>query len=167
MNNHIGSVSNLITSVLSVNLSESQIEIFWNRVSKSGPNDCWLWNGHKDRYGYGAFNANRKILRAHRTAWILTNGAIPNGLHVLHNCPNGDNPACCNPAHMWLGTHQQNMADCNSKGRRRAKLDGDKVRQIRKLKEAGETFVGIAKLYGVSDRTIRSVITREWWAHVP
>ena len=79
-----------------------------------GPDACWLWTGYIDKDGYGRFkNTGTTWL-----AWEYTNGSR-NGLHVLHNCPGRDNPACCNPKHLWLGTHQDNMADMAAKGTRK------------------------------------------------
>lgn len=92
---------------------------FWSKVDRSaGPDGCWLWTGNKDSLGYGRILiVGRRQDSAHRVAWGLTNGPIPDGLWVLHNCPGGDTPACCNPSHLWLGTHKDNMADMVAKGR--------------------------------------------------
>ena len=85
-------------------------------------NGCWIlpgfqWRskGMKDAdVGYGCFSYRGKGWRAHRIAWTLVNGEIPKGLFVLHRC---DNPPCCNPDHLRLGTHKENMDDMNRKGR--------------------------------------------------
>jgi hypothetical protein len=91
---------------------------FWSKVDKSsGPDACWTWTSKarsNDGKGYGAFNSGSGSVRAHRFAWELTNGPIPDGLHVCHEC---DNPLCCNPAHFFLGTPKDNNADMISKGR--------------------------------------------------
>jgi len=89
---------------------------FWSKVDKSG--DCWEWTGYRERYGYGrvsmvAIGMSNKVL-AHRAAWILTHGEIPSGMNICHTC---DNPICVNPSHLFLGTHQDNMRDRDSKGR--------------------------------------------------
>lgn len=86
-------------------------ESFWNRVDKSGPDNCWPWLGYTDQKGYGRL----RFINTHRAAWILTNGRmITSEEQVLHHC---DNPPCCNPKHLFLGDHDINMADMVSKGR--------------------------------------------------
>ena len=87
---------------------------FWNKVDKSGV--CWLWTA-STRYGYGRLKVGARRIQAHRVSWELHHGPIPEGLCVLHNCPGGDNPTCVNPAHLWLGTNQDNAADRDAKGR--------------------------------------------------
>lgn len=86
-------------------------ERFWSQVRKS--EGCWEWMGTRDPSGYGLtyFGA---ALKAYRVAWELTHGPIPAGLHVCHAC---DNPPCCRPDHLWLGTHRDNMDDMVAKGR--------------------------------------------------
>ncbi len=77
---------------------------------------CWIWKGAKQR-GYGALKwggRSAPMQRAHRAAWEAWNGSIRGGLHVLHRC---DVKACCNPAHLFLGTHKENMADLHAKGK--------------------------------------------------
>jgi hypothetical protein len=84
---------------------------FWARVQKT--DDCWLWTG-STKHGYGQVNWNGRKFIAHRAAYILTYGAIPDGLFVCHTC---DVPACVRPDHLFLGTHADNMQDKVAKGR--------------------------------------------------
>lgn len=91
----------------------AQAPRFWLRVDRSG--DCWRWTGTHKATGYGRLSwGGRRAAPAHRVAWELTHGVIPDGVHVLHRC---DNPTCVNPAHLFLGTHADNMSDRREKGR--------------------------------------------------
>lgn len=101
----------------------AQSHIFWKKVRKTGPDDCWEWVGWRQKkaagrlpYGMWRPSPTQKStpLKAHRVAWTLINGPIPNGLCVCHRC---DNPACCNPSHLWLGTASDNNKDRDGKGR--------------------------------------------------
>jgi hypothetical protein len=87
---------------------------FWNLVNIRGENDCWEWKASLDTKGYGQFNINGKMNGSHRIAWILTNGEISGNLNVCHHC---DNPKCCNPKHLFLGTQADNMLDMMLKKR--------------------------------------------------
>lgn len=88
---------------------------FWRVVRKT--RGCWLWEGRTTKSGYGALwvPALRKMVSAHRMAWILTHGLVPAGLEVCHRC---DQRSCCKPSCLWLGTHLENMRDMQAKGRR-------------------------------------------------
>lgn len=96
-------------------------ERFWEKVDKSaGPDGCWLWQAQVHPRGYGRFaigsrtDKTRQQVPAHRVAYELGNGPIPEGHYVCHRC---DNPPCCNPAHLFTGTQQENMNDMKAKGR--------------------------------------------------
>jgi HNH endonuclease len=75
---------------------------------------CWEWSGARDRYGYGKLRRDTVYWKAHRLAWTLEHGPIPDGMYVCHHC---DNPPCVNPAHLFLGTSRDNQLDRVAKGR--------------------------------------------------
>jgi hypothetical protein len=114
-----------------------------------GPDDCWPWFGRLDKDGYGMFGQNGK---AHRAAYEDQVGPIPTGMSVLHNC---DYRACCNGAHLFVGTQQDNLADMRAKGRQaqliRAALSVDQVRAIRSDPRSPSQ---IARDYGIAKYTI-------------
>lgn len=152
---------------------EKEQSKFWARVKKQVPDGCWEWQSCKVK-GYGAYNASGKSLRSHRISYMLTYGAIPDGLLVCHTC---DNPACCNPAHLFLGTNADNMHDCVAKGRRprpvnpkgsdspQAKLTALEVQAIRNLYASGTySHRQLARIYGVSHTAIRFVVHRKTYA---
>lgn len=88
---------------------------FWSKVDRSGGDDaCWPWTAARTAFGYGTTWWRGEAQRAHRVAWAIAIGPIPDGLHVCHSC---DDPPCCNPAHLWLGTAADNAADRDRKGR--------------------------------------------------
>jgi len=90
---------------------------FWARVDRGGPDDCWPWTATMLASGYGWVHAPEVgEERAHRVAWVLTIGPIPEGQVACHRC---DNPPCCNPGHLFLGTQAANVADRDEKGRGR------------------------------------------------
>jgi len=89
-------------------------ERFWSQVQRIA--GCWLWTGTLLNSGYGQVMLRKRKVRAHRLAWELTFGPIPEGMVVCHAC---DNPACVNPHHLWLGTVQANVRDRDAKGRTR------------------------------------------------
>ena len=104
-------------------MSQASVVIrFWTKVDCRNADECWLWKAATNGQGYGAFSIGSRILHtkravlAHRQAWELTYGPIPDGLCVLHHC---DTPRCCNPSHLWLGSIAENNADMVAKGRDR------------------------------------------------
>lgn len=140
---------------------------FWAKVDKGAPDECWLWTGYTNNDGYGKIGVNGKAESAHRVAYLLSVGPIPAGMEVCHNCPNGDRPACCNPAHLWLGTHIDNMVDMAKKRRSwGTKLQENDVREIRKLYAEGHTLIELGRQFGVGFQNISRIVNRILWKHV-
>lgn len=126
---------------------------FWKFVAvKDG---CWEWCGGKTSLGYGMYVTGM----AHREAYRLVKGEIPDGLHVCHTC---DNPGCVNPGHLFLGTAQDNARDkvYKNRGTNPKKLDWDKVRAIR---ASAETNIALAAAYGVTKQTISYIKNGKTW----
>ncbi|OHS09327.1 hypothetical protein HMPREF3289_01280 [Pseudomonas sp. HMSC75E02] len=163
-------------------------ERFWSKVDKSG--DCWIWTAATDRKGYGKFSVGparnpdgsrrNSMVGAHRFSYELANGPIPDhasfhGLCVLHQC---DNPRCVNPAHLFLGTNEENVKDMDLKGRRitkakrgsahaQAVLTEQKVREIHaRYRAGGISQAALAAEYGVCLATINHIMTGRLWAHL-
>lgn len=126
-------------------------------------NGCWLWDGNSfaEGYGYVWFKELKRVMGAHRAAWIIYNGKIPAGLFVCHTC---DNRACVNPKHLFLGTQKENVGDCIKKGRffyvEKRKLTAEQISQIRTLYRYGNGRL-LAKRYGVSRTTISDIVNKK------
>jgi len=132
---------------------------------------CFLWTGTTTG-GYGRVRRGKRTHYAHRVAYELLVGPIPEGVCVLHRC---DTPPCVNPAHLFLGTIADNNQDMVQKGRGiaksgeqhcRARLTEDDVLAIRARAAAGETQRPLAREYGVDQATISNIVTRKSWKHV-
>lgn len=141
---------------------------FLSRVDIKGERDCWLWKGCTYNCGYGSFLWRGKMRAASRVSWEIAHGKeVPEGLDILHTC---DVRLCVNPAHLWAGTHQENMLDMHRKGRAPlVSLKPDQVREIRK-RLAAEPVKGIqtrlAREYGVNTGTISQIARGRTYRHV-
>lgn len=154
-------------------LQRSLWDRFHNMVSPEPNSGCWLWTGATKEYGYGVIGLGERgkgIGKAHRVAYELYKGPIPNGMVVCHKC---DNPYCANPDHLFIGTLKDNMRDCVRKGRnfipdnrgeraKWSKLTEDAVRHIRQRAMAGTEY---AKMYGVSKSAIYEIWRGKNWAN--
>lgn len=138
---------------------------FWSKVDVGEPGKCWEWLAHRGNTGYGQFGIHYKLWYSHRVAWTLTYGPIPEGLCVLHKC---DNPGCCNPYHLFLGTKADNTADSVRKGRMAKKLTEEDVLNLRKLYATGKwTQQELADEFGINQPTVSEIILRKIWKHIP
>lgn len=144
---------------------------FWSKVDMGEANECWNWNAsvRNKKEGYGAFWFEGRHHPAPRIALFLTTGYLETKLHVCHKC---DNPSCCNPDHLFTGTHQENNADKISKGRGTkgdthptAKLKSNQVLDIRRL-EGKLKRKEIAKRYNVTIHVINDLLGGRTWGHL-
>jgi len=136
-------------------------------------NGCWIWTGCKNSHGYGVISYLGKLGTASRIAWRAYKGDIVKGLDVCHNCPKGDNPACCNPEPMFLGTRKENIKDCQKKtghqigeNNHRAILNEEKVLKIREFHKQGMSTKEIAEYFGIKYFTCLDVTNRRNWQHL-
>lgn len=147
---------------------------FWAKVEKGRDGECWGWTGTTSVTGlpYGRLSLPGResgTVAAHRLSWELHNGAIPEGIFVLHQC---DNPRCTNPAHIFLGTHADNMADRNAKGRQ-ARQQGIAHGMstltpaiVRSIRAAPGLHRDVAARFGVHKSHVSQIKRRVLWPHV-
>jgi len=156
------------------NMPPNRIEAFHANVDRSaGPDGCWPWGMSTDGKGYGRFKVESHFnAKAHRVAYFLHHGVDPLRKSVCHAC---DNPICCNPAHLFLGTHADNMADMAAKkrarsgenpGTRNARLSPNDLEFVRKSILAGMGNTEIAKHVPVSHAQISRIrLGKAWVKH--
>ena len=149
------------------------LEHFLAKIASEPNTSCWLWTGCTNTR-YGVVGRDRRNAYAHRVAYELFVGPIPEGKHVLHTC---DTPLCVNPEHLWLGAPADNSRDMVQKGRGvlpptrgeengAARLSREGVLAIRARASAGEMQKSIASEYGVHPTTINLIVLRKTWKHV-
>jgi hypothetical protein len=145
-------------------------------LTARGPH-CWLWQGRVNERGYGLIDKGGhsrhggRPLLAHRVAYELAHGSIPDGLFVCHSC---DTPRCVNPDHLWLGTNADNAADMARKNRSNqgercpsAKLTAERVTEIRRRwAEGGVQQKALAAEYGVSRGVVSEILSGKSWRHL-
>ena len=144
-------------------------ERFWKKVIKK--DGCWAWSGSRSPAGYGRIwlgHGAKAPGHAHRVSYELHNGPIPDGAVVMHTC---DNPECCNPEHLTLGSHGDNSQDKVAKRRhyygeahRSAKLTEQQVLYIRAAKE--KTNADICREFGISSSVVSNIRKGKTWRHL-
>lgn len=163
-----------IKTVTSGRKRRSFNERFWEKVKRGGKGECWEWQAARNAKGYGRLTSGRGVnLKAHRVAYALSNGGfVADDTKVLHEC---DNPPCCNPNHLFVGSAKDNTADMIRKGREsapprsfgashhNAKFDEAAARAII---EDPRTLHVIAADYGVSWMTVFRLKHRQTWKHL-
>lgn len=140
-----------------------------SKLDKRG--DCWMWTGTRNRDGYGRIKLHGRWAFAHRVAFTIAHGPIPDGMVVMHVC---DTPACCNPAHLRCGTPSENSLDRAAKGRSSrgesrwsAKLSADDVLSIIKLYRSGaHSQASIGRMFGVGNTSVSHIVNGRRWRHL-
>jgi hypothetical protein len=155
------------------------IQDFWKRVKKGQPDECWEWQAARNSQvkgrDYGVMWAGSRRWKTHVFSWVLHFGPT-HGLWVCHHC---DNPPCCNPVHLFLGTCKDNVADMLQKGRSNrecgedrynARLTEDNIREIRrryKRRSTGpDNGASLAQEFGIVKSMIDSIVKYRRWKHV-
>lgn len=169
------------------------LDKFWKKVRRGDPNSCWIWLAGKDQQGYGAFRVRCVYHRAHRVAYTIAKGPIPDGMVVMHSC---DTPSCVNPAHLSVGTDADNVRDMHKKGRnaipffvanpdafrgenhwmrrfpnrvkraeecKHSKLKWFEVEEIRCRHARGDRLSHIAEAYSIDDKHVGDLVRFRTW----
>jgi hypothetical protein len=148
-------------------------ETIWTSIAKGPSDECWPFLGHRNSKGYGRVSYNGKHWLIHRLIWFFIYGSVPeygdSDQEIRHSC---DNPPCCNPHHLLLGSHRDNMSDCSTRARivslkgevhSQAKLTEQDVLSIR---NSIESHSALARKYNVHKSNISLITTRKHWRHI-
>ncbi len=164
-------------------IPERENERFWRQVDRRSANECWEWRGCFSQDGrYGSARYRGTLFRAHRLAFVLNGGIIPDGLVLCHSC---DNTRCCNPAHLWVGTQADNIHDWVMKGKDRsgrkrlpkkgiapvyfgkmmanARLNPEAVKVIRSLAPI-KPLALLASIHGIGLQACKYVVSGRTWS---
>ena len=150
-------------------------ERLWEKIRKGNPEECWSWIASKSYKGYGRIGRNGKVRWAHREVYKDKIGSIPDNMCVCHCC---DNPSCCNPKHLFLGTNADNVKDKVKKGRCHtynnegekngmAKLSAETVRNIRRMYATGNYRQrDIMKMFGIGRHHVYQIVHNKLWKSI-
>ena len=173
------------STTFKINIKQSDIDRFWGHVDKKSETECWVWKKALCQRGYGKFQVGRKETKAHRLALVASGFEIPEGMFSCHKC---DNPPCCNPNHLFIGSPADNQRDMANKGRscigeknpsktrpelfRGERNHGHKltekiVSQLRENPPIGANMNSEALKYSVSASVLRGAILGDTWKHLP
>ena len=154
-------------------MKRNNVETFWNLVDKTtNPNGCWEWQGNfQPKMPYGRYTINGKFWTAHRLSYTLVKGDIPQGLVVMHSC---DNPKCCRPEHLNLGTKTDNNKDRDIKQRQArgitngsTKLTEQDILDIRNMPYGARGDNKRIRLkYNIDKTTVQKIVNRITWKHI-
>src|ERR1700723_862215 len=146
---------------------------FLDKIDRTG--NCWIWTASVHTAGYGSFAFRGKRWKSHRISYTLFVGEIPEEMHVLHRC---DNKLCCNPFHLFLGTHLDNMRDAAAKlilphgsAHCHAKLNESQVAEIRRRYIKGARWrrgnkLALQQEFGIGPTAIVAIVGHKSWKHV-
>ena len=156
---------------MSRSIKDYPLNLFEDKYTPEPTTGCWLWHASRDKCGYGTFgmriDGKTKKFGAHRYAWTVFKGDIPEGISVLHKC---DTPSCVNPDHLFIGTQLDNVRDQIAKGRypsragtsnANSRLSREDVAEIRRRTSIGEDRRVIAAAYGIYYRYVDRLAKRE------
>ena len=135
---------------------------------------CWNWTGSRFQNGYGSMRFGSTLRGVHRVSWEIHNGSIPEGICVLHKC---DNKLCVRPGHLFLGTHADNVADMDRKGRRcrdnACRPKGEKhynvkltEKDVKEIRASSLTYKQLSEIYGISTGGISDIKNYYAWKHI-
>lgn len=172
-----------MNDIVTVNAGEimekKHIDNLWSKIEVRDSNVCWEWRGARNKHGYGITTIRNKQHLSHRIVWLHQHGVMNLSMKVLHRC---DNPPCCNPSHLFLGTQSDNVYDMIAKGRRRngisrtsakkgeenyrAKVKNSDVEKIRELRKMETPLKEIARQFGIHVATVSDIVSRRTWKHI-
>lgn len=173
------------STTFKININQSDICKFWGRVERGSETECWPWLSSKSKLGYGKMSIGRKHIRANRFALVASGIEIPENMCACHTC---DNPSCCNPNHLWIGSQADNQKDRAAKGRssrgernpskthpelfcgekhHASILTEEIVSELRRNPPIGLNISAESLKYSISPGGLRAAIVGSTWRHVP
>lgn len=144
---------------------------FWSRVDVGKKDECWLWQAGVDWDGYGLFKVKGVSNRSNRMAYAFAIGSIPADMKIIHSC---DNPGCCNPRHLSVGTNLDNARDRITRDRQAkgtsintCKLTEEQVLYIRQRYAEGDIRqIDLAREFGITQVNVSEIVLRRSWRHI-